>query len=236
MRHQLNTTIVRFLCISAIGISVYFGGCTPLSATDAPQSHPKLAVQSDQASYFYTVAFGAEYGDPLNRIIKWNRDPVIKLFGTPSSDDLEELDFITSEIKTLTNGKITFSITTGEQYDIAIYFIPKSDFQSHIQSIAPHTTGYVQLTLRHYHIQKGIILIASDIPQENRHHVIREEVTQSLGLLNDSWDYSDSIFYQGWSTSQRYSAIDKLIISLLYNPSIKPGMSKSDLSSQISVI
>jgi hypothetical protein len=45
-------------------------------------------------------------------------------------------------------------------------------------------------------------------------HIVREELTQSLGLLNDTWDYEDSIFYQGWTRTQKYSDLDIEIIKL----------------------
>jgi hypothetical protein len=52
---------------------------------------------------------------------------------------------------------------------------------------------------------------------EAQKSVLREELTQSLGLCNDSWEYPNSIFYQGWSTNTEYSDLDKEIIQMLYN-------------------
>jgi hypothetical protein len=43
-----------------------------------------------------------------------------------------------------------------------------------------------------------------------------KELTQSLGLLNESWKYPESIFYQGWTTTTSFSKIDKRLIDLLY--------------------
>lgn len=47
-------------------------------------------------------------------------------------------------------------------------------------------------------------------------HIVREELTQSLGLLNDSMKYPDSIFYQKWSLINEYSELDKKIIKMHY--------------------
>ena len=52
---------------------------------------------------------------------------------------------------------------------------------------------------------------------EAQKHLLREELTQSLGLFNDSWKYPESIFYQGWSTVTEYSDMDKRLIDMLYN-------------------
>jgi hypothetical protein len=52
---------------------------------------------------------------------------------------------------------------------------------------------------------------------ENYLHFIREEITQGLGLINDSWKYPESIFYQGDSKTIKFSELDKEIIKKLYN-------------------
>jgi hypothetical protein len=48
-------------------------------------------------------------------------------------------------------------------------------------------------------------------------HLLREELTQSLGLFNDSWEYPESIFYQGWTTTTEFAPIDRELIDMLYN-------------------
>jgi hypothetical protein len=47
-------------------------------------------------------------------------------------------------------------------------------------------------------------------------HVLREELTQSLGFGNDSNNYTDSIFYENFSSDTEYSEQDKLVISRHY--------------------
>ena len=48
-------------------------------------------------------------------------------------------------------------------------------------------------------------------------HLLREELTQSLGLFNDTYDYPESIFYQEWTETNEYAPIDIELISMLYN-------------------
>jgi len=76
------------------------------------------------------------------------------------------------------------------------------------------------------------ILIAIDeISQQERSHLIREELTQSLGIMNDSYSFEDSIFYQGWTDTINYLPIDRTIISLLYDPRLKSGMTQEQVRS-----
>ena len=63
---------------------------------------------------------------------------------------------------------------------------------------------------------------------EERAHMIREELTQVLGLMNDSPEYPDSIFQIEWTITNRYAPIDRALIEMLYRPEILPGMPIGD--------
>ena len=79
-------------------------------------------------------------------------------------------------------------------------------------------------------IQQGRILIAADgTTQAERNHLIREEFTQSFGLFKDSWEHSDSIFYEGWTTTDKYGSLDEATIRLLYQPQLEPGMNRTEV-------
>jgi len=67
--------------------------------------------------------------------------------------------------------------------------------------------------------------------QVKRSHLIREELTQSLGLMDDSYAYPDSIFYQEWTATQEYSDIDRKLIEMLYLEETRPGMSREQVES-----
>ena len=54
-------------------------------------------------------------------------------------------------------------------------------------------------------------------------HILREELTQALGLPTDT-GLSNSIFYDKPSSITNYSIMDKEVIRLLYRPEISPGM------------
>ena len=77
--------------------------------------------------------------------------------------------------------------------------------------------------------------IATDVTdQQDRNHLILEELTQSLGLMNDSYQYGDSIFQSEWTETQSLANIDYELIYMLYNSSLSPGMVESDVRSVLS--
>jgi len=60
-------------------------------------------------------------------------------------------------------------------------------------------------------------------------HLLREELTQSLGLANDSQIYMGSIFQSIWTTTTKYALIDKDLIRLLYHSDMSVGLNENQV-------
>lgn len=54
--------------------------------------------------------------------------------------------------------------------------------------------SYVEFKKTNFVINKALIFVDSEITLKDKRHVIIEELTQSIGLLNDSDKYPNSIF------------------------------------------
>ena len=54
-------------------------------------------------------------------------------------------------------------------------------------------------------------------------HLLREELTQSLGLAKDSFKYPNSIFQSSWTQTLNYMEIDKDMIRY-YHPNMSTGL------------
>ena len=52
-------------------------------------------------------------------------------------------------------------------------------------------------------------------------------------MMNDSYEYKDSIFYQDWTDTVSYSDIDRVVIRILYDPRIKLGMTMDEVDDVI---
>lgn len=181
-----------------------------------------------EIEYFTEIALGTEYGNNTKAIRKWDSDIRVKINGNPSEKDLETLNQVISEINEIIGDKINVSIVNSNQ-NIDINFVPLSDFS--ICNAAPGNYGYFNCKWRNNVIFECNICIATEntlLPEE-RSHMIREELTQSLGLMRDSLKYRDSIFYEGWTQTQRYSEIDIKMIEILYSEKIRPGMGKEEI-------
>jgi len=176
-------------------------------------------------SYFFEIALGAEYGESINRIAKWKKDIRIKIRGNPTKEDIHTLNQVIKEINEIVKN-IKIEVVKRRE-NVKLYFVPEPQFHKYNSGyVGGGLEGFVTVWSKSSRrIYKATILISTDITQKTRSSVIREELTQCLGLLQDSWRYKDSIFHHH-STMNKYSEIDKAVIELLYLDEIEPNMSK----------
>jgi hypothetical protein len=183
-------------------------------------------------TYFNEIVSKNEFNNKTS-INKWNKD--VKIFicdntkdnmyskGT-DNDVMElktELQKIVKELNDYING-ITIEIV--EVQDSANFLIYLGS-ENWYNSCTPKSVNYTKNNLGLFLISKSNNIITKgtmyvDIYRtetiNEKKHLLREELTQSLGFFNDSWLYPESIFYQGWTDVTEYSDMDKEIIKMLY--------------------
>jgi len=178
---------------------------------------------TDEVDYLQEIAFGFEYGSASEVIRKWGENPRLKIFGTPTQQDLTVLESLISDLNALM-AEVQVELVDSDP-TVEVHFAEVAVFPSILPSYVPGNTGYFSIWFNELEqIYRSVVLIASDEgDQEVRSHILREEVTQMLGLGRDSWTYMSSIFYQGWTTTQEYAPIDEALIEMLYRPELPRG-------------
>ncbi|KAM3094435.1 DUF2927 domain-containing protein [Phormidesmis sp. 146-12] len=201
----------------------------PSSFLQSAASEPGEYTQ-EQIRYFMEVAMGAEYSNVNGaKIRKWQEDLRIKVLGTPTNADLETLNTVINEINELTAGNVRLQLVT-QNPNVTIHFAPEWKFKQLEANYQPINYGYIWTQWNNDTITNANILITSkQVTQKERSHLIREELTQSLGLMQDSNRYADSMFYQPWTDVTQYSSLDRALIKMLYSPQIRPGMNQAQV-------
>jgi len=207
---------------SAVDCDDYLGAVAPPVSTE----DPSFGYRS--VEYFEGIAFGAEYGGGPRVIHRWTDDIAIAVHGDPNDDDLANLCRVLYDIDALVDTVEVSIVGSGQNVDL--YYAPQSQFRGIEPNYVPGNLGFFytwwDATGR---LTKARVLIATDdVTQAERNHLVREEVTQILGLMKDSYAYPDSVFYQEWTEVQEYSDIDEDVIAILYLPEIVPGMTPDE--------
>lgn len=199
----------------------------PAEKTFQTKQRPKYSEQAIE--YFQEIAFGSEWGDTDYPVRKWNSNPRIQVYGNPSEEDLNALNQTISDINSLQD-RIELKRVDSDP-NIKIYFVPLEDFSQYHNNPKPGNWGlfYYWWKPEKFVIDEAKILISTDKPtQQARAHLVREEITQSLGLPRDSYSYPKSIFYQEYTSVPNYTELDKKLIQMLYEDEIKAGMSQTE--------
>lgn len=198
----------------------------------------ELVGTADEISYFLEIALGSEFGpdSAINSAVirKWQSPVIIRVQGAPTAEDLETLGAVIAEINAelaaipgLTPEMVSLIWDDNHPSpNLSISFLPEAEFSQVEPNYRPGNLGFFWTYPNAQGvIQRATVLIStSGVTQQERSHLIREELTQSLGLMNDSWRDQASIFYQGWTDSTTYTELDRKLIRWLYSPRLQPGM------------
>ncbi len=187
--------------------------------------------------YFQEVALGAEYADQTEgRISKWAQD--IKIFwqGTPHPALQRECKQILSEIRPLIAPLRMIEVNSQAQANLLIFV---GSAQTYVEQIERDALPYIQHNRglffvyknEKHEIERGSILvdIAKVSSPKAQKHLLREELTQALGLMNDSPRIPQSIFYEDWTETNRYHPWDRALIRLLYQEDLEAGWSQAQV-------
>ena len=174
--------------------------------------------------YFCDVALEVEYGETDHTVIKWDRPIYYYISGAATETDLAQITALTDALNDITGFPGISAVDSAESANLIISFV---DSAGMLSAAGDNFNGYVTVSWSNSNITSGSIYYSTDISQELRSAVIVEELCQSLGLLNDTYDYPESIFYQYHTETDWPTSLDWAIIELLYRTEIRPGMDES---------
>ena len=92
---------------------------------------------------------------------------------------------------------------------------------SEVSYFAPGASCFVQLYASDYRIRRAEVMIPFE-PPILRDHCVAEELTQAMGLMNDSDLFHESVFHDQ-SRLLGLTAIDQLMVRVLYDKRIYAG-------------
>lgn len=192
------------------------------------------AFDLEVIDYFKEIALGFEFGNASRITRRWESDVSIFVGGSPSQEHLTEVQKIVDELNALITTSVSLQVvTTQSASNYFIYFGSGADYAQLYPSSAGLVesnwglfsifwNGFNQFTGGHMYVD---IFRANELEQM---HLLREELTQSLGLARDSDKYNNSIFQQSFSTkTTEFAPIDKELIRLLYHPEMQIGLNET---------
>jgi len=211
----------------------------------------EIILDNPTHNYFIEVAMRNEIYQTNTDIAKWKKDVKIYFGGLSYNDFEEEKLRVIDELNELIDPISIEVVNTEEEANIIGVF---ADFESYVEiyeplfndfefGIVPSGAGNIKVNRKREIESATFFVNYTEVFTGKFSSIYREELTQILGLPNDTDDYPESIFYQesifyeedslGYVTE--YAEIDKEIIQLLYNNcEIKPGMNERQVRRALS--
>jgi hypothetical protein len=170
--------------------------------------------------YFDEIALKNEFSTLVKKTpSRWTTDMKIYYFGYCPEYMTDELRHILTELNDLIDPIQISIVYKRSEANYFIYFGSHTGFKRNFPDVdaklLERNWGLFQISPNSGEMYVDMIRTKEN--QEAQKHLLREELTQSLGLCNDSWKYDNSIFYQGWTTTNQFSEMDKRLIDMLYN-------------------
>ncbi len=192
--------------------------------------------QPRDVEYFGEVAFGTEAGTGEAVLRKWATAPRIRVHGAPTPADQAALARIVAEVNELVPD--LGMVLTATDPNVELHFIPTEEFPLHVPTYVRGNLGYFWAWWNpEQEITRAHVLVASEgIDQSEREHLLREELTQILGLMRDSWSYPESIFYQGWTETGSFAPIDRTVLEMLYRAEVRPGQDRGTVLERLQTL
>lgn len=185
----------------------------------------------DVIRWFNEVSLDTEFsnGGDATLVQKWDEPIAFMVHGDYTEEDWATLTRFTQWLNTLEGFPGISETQDSAEANLNIHF---TDAQGLVNIMGQDFVGLDGAVTFWYDgdnaIYQEVICIRTDLAQEVRNSVIMEEIYNGLGPVQDTILREDSLIWQGYSWPQELTAVDELILRLLYHPAIARGMNALD--------
>jgi hypothetical protein len=236
------------LTLATIAIALAGIGSGPANAENPDISSRRASERTDFTNDeirdgFFKIAFRAEFqlDTPVERVRKFDQPVRIFVVSKGLPDRRSEIASIVADIQArvnhldvaITNDRLAanFIIRLVAERDLGrtIRSLYGSDKARRIQrSLDPQCLSGIGKD-RHYRIRRAEVILPVDAGEFTFYDCAYEELLQALGAINDDrsvpWTMFNDDVQMGF-----FDVYDQYLLNILYDPRIRPGMTKQDVS------
>lgn len=217
---------------------------TPSGPVDEPpstaQTPPPTILPSPDAVKLYLVdiAFG---NDNIN-LLRWdparNNGRIIVSVNGGNSGDLQGVLTAVRQFNSLSaTNQISENIKQNSEGDLTIKFVPESGMAGLALNVSSGN-ALKEVTVNGItaaRIVPGTIYLNTNLKGDVRNHTLIRSLFYGLGVVGDSDQYKDSLFFSGDNTNTDLTYIDQKALELLYGKRLQPGMTAGEVRDILSI-
>ncbi|MEM1317868.1 MAG: DUF2927 domain-containing protein [Pseudomonadota bacterium] len=218
----------------------------PVTEFAAAQERPYAGApytNEDVIDGFRRTVFGSEYFGLLNAAIvrKYDRPVVLYIDASRAPSRRQAVANFVSVLPRLISG-LRLSITTvRSRANFVVHLTPRRSFRAVATQVLeggrPPATSQclVVAEFNSSGIQRSDAIIVTDRGEATFERCLREEILQGLGPLNDDSTLKYSLF-NDTSDVRRFRRFDRLIMTMLYDPLLRPGKTRRETEQLLSTL
>lgn len=222
-----------FRSLLGCAVFVILFAASPSAGWAAAKASPEKELDFVQG-----VVLGPEFGGDGLIVSRWKSSPTLSIFGG-SAEDHQQIENIVGQLNMLTKSsgvQIKIVKPKTENASFKVFLVPKDDFYGiaakYRFTYTEHNDGFFNIHWNGWHqIDRAIVMIRDETSGKKRRHFMFEEITQAMGLANDSPLYKDSVFFakgRNGGSAQDYSPLDRKLIRFTYQY-LSPGDKTEDV-------
>jgi len=195
---------------------------------------PSLTTESDINTLYEQVAFSKFTNNPKwdDLVKRWETPIRVELMGNPSEADYNAInDFMILLTEHVPWLDIAFMEGEGSTLgNMEIHFVAQSEMKDIIPGALQDDRSYYYLNWNNNaQLTKAQISLSTDtLSQEERNHIIVENIVHCLGLTGYLSGRPDSILFDQISTTPILSEVDYTLIMMHYSAVTHAGQLKSE--------
>lgn len=176
---------------------------------------------------FRDVVFKTEPGEGAQGkpLVRWETPIRARVMGEGWEAYRSHIDSLFQQLQKLSGLSIALA-GPNEPANMHIHFLPTADIRKRMNAPGVNCGGTLSGKKDAWAITGAVVYISTESDFRTRHCIV-EEITQILGLPNDTTFFDDTIF----NDSSRVTALtlpDQILVRILYDKRLKSGMSERD--------
>ena len=186
--------------------------------------------------YFLDIVLKNEFEKKIQKCKKWESNINLYTFFEKYNISLDnEINNIINDINNLSDTIKIYRTTNIKDSNVKVFLSSRDTFKKHISrenwKYLNDNYGFGRIFYNNNFIISQALVYVDIYKTDNldcQKHLLREEITQILGMPNDI-NLKKSIFNKDWECITQYSKFDTMIIKLFLSDKIQAGMDKKKI-------
>jgi hypothetical protein len=211
--------------IAALAALAVVAACDGMALTAPCEESEGTECTAGSVAHAAKIEHFVELALSGGRIYRWSDAVAVEVVGGTSSDR-ESVRAAAARLSDASGHPMRL-VTEGGS--LVVRIVPRAEFGRYISGASPKHSGACSPQFRgDGTIFGGTIIVAAELPAQERARVILHEMAHSLGLLGHSSRYSSSVLFPTISRRTTILEQDRFALRSLYQAEMAPGFTTAE--------